>query len=346
MKILYAVQGTGNGHITRAMEIIPHLKKKGELDILVSGIQSDIELPFKVKYRFNGMSFIFGKKGGIDIWKTFVKLNSLKLLKEITKLDIKQYDIIISDFEPVSCWAALKAGRVCIGLSNQVATLHPLAPIPKSNDIIGRIVLQNYAPTTYNYGFHFKSLDSNVFTPIIRKEVRKLTPTNKGHYTVYLPSYDDDQIIKRLKNIENVTWQVFSKHTKKEKEFKNISIMPINGKKFLKSMASAEGVFCNAGFGTASEVLFLKKKLLVVPMKKQLEQYCNAEMLSSMGVPVIKKFNSDSIPFLQEWILDETIVNVDYPDNTEKIIDMIVEIHAGKQKLDTNYESEHYSLFQ
>lgn len=346
MKILYAVQGTGNGHITRAMEIVPYLEKKGELDVLVSGIQSDIELPFKVKYRFNGLSFIFGKKGGVDIWKTFVKLNSLKLIKEIKKLDVKQYDLIISDFEPVSCWAALRAGRVCIGLSNQVATLHPLAPKPKGSDPIGRLVLQNYAPTTYNYGFHFKSLDANVFTPIIRKEVRQLKPTNEGHYTVYLPSYNDEEIIKRLKKIRGVNWHVFSKHNKKAKQYNNISIMPINGKKFLKSMASSEGVFCNAGFGTASEALFLKKKLVVVPMKKQLEQYCNAEMLRSMGVPVIKKFNSDSIPLLREWILGDTIIAVDYPDYTGKIIDMIVDIHAGKQKLDTRYESEHYSLFQ
>jgi predicted glycosyltransferase len=58
MKILYAVQGTGNGHITRAIEIIPYLKQRSEVDILVSGIQSDIELPFKVTYRFNGLSFI------------------------------------------------------------------------------------------------------------------------------------------------------------------------------------------------------------------------------------------------------------------------------------------------
>ena len=78
MKILYAVQGTGNGHITRAIEIIPFLQKKGEVDILVSGIQSDIELPFKVKYKFNGLSFIFGKQGGVDIWKTYWKLNSRK----------------------------------------------------------------------------------------------------------------------------------------------------------------------------------------------------------------------------------------------------------------------------
>jgi len=346
MKILYAVQGTGNGHITRAMEIIPYLEKKGELDILVSGIQSDIELPFEVKYKFNGLSFIFGKKGGVDYWKTFVKLNSVKLLKEIKKLNVKEYDLIISDFEPVSCWAAIKAGKACVGLSNQVATLHPLAPKPKKSDAIGRLVLQNYAPTTYNYGFHFKSLDANVFTPIIRKEVRELTPTDEGHYTVYLPSYNDEQIIKRLKKIENVTWQVFSKHNKEEKKFKNITIMPIHGEKFLKSIASAKGVFCNAGFGTASEALFLKKKLLVVPMKKQLEQFYNAEMLKSMGVPVIRKFNRDSIPLIEAWILDDTIVNVDYPDNTEKIIDKIVEIHTGKQKIDAHYESNHYSLFQ
>ncbi len=346
MKILYAVQGTGNGHITRAMEIIPYLEKKGELDILVSGIQSDIELPFKVKYKFNGMSFIFGKKGGVDFWKTFVKLNSLKLLNEIKQLDVKNYDLIISDFEPVSCWAAIKAKRICIGLSNQVATLHPLAPQPKSNDIIGRLVLQNYAPTTYNYGFHFKSLDANVFTPIIRKQVRELIPTNEGHYTVYLPSYNDEQIVKRLKKIEGVQWEVFSKHNKEEKVFKNITIHPINSEKFLKSIASAKGVFCNAGFGTASEALFLKKKLLVVPMKKQLEQFFNAEMLLSMGVPVIRKFNSDSIPLIRAWILNDTTVKVDYPDNTEKIIDLIIENHAGRQKMDTNLESDHYSLFQ
>ncbi len=39
MRILYAIQGTGNGHLTRAKEIIPMLQQKGELDILVSGMR-------------------------------------------------------------------------------------------------------------------------------------------------------------------------------------------------------------------------------------------------------------------------------------------------------------------
>ena len=346
MKILYAVQGTGNGHITRAMEIIPYLQQKGEVDILVSGIQSDIELPFKVKYKFKGMSFIFGKKGGVDFWQTFKKLNSLKLLKEIKNLDLKPYDLIISDFEPISCWAAIKAKKETIGLSNQVATLHPLAPKPKKQDLIGKLVLQNYAPTTYNYGFHFKQLDGTVFTPIIRKQVRELIPTNEGHYTVYLPSYDDDQIIKHLRLLYTENWQVFSKHYKKGKRIKNITTYPIDSEKFLKSMASCKGILCNAGFGTVSEALFLKKKLMVIPMKKQFEQACNAALLKDMGVPVIKKLNLDNIPKIKKWLADDAIVEVEYPDNAEEIVDLIVDNHTGGKKIKANHEPNKYPIFQ
>ena len=60
MRILYGIQGTGNGHITRAIEIIPQLHQQGIVDVLVSGYQSEIPLPFPVKYKMNGMSFIFG----------------------------------------------------------------------------------------------------------------------------------------------------------------------------------------------------------------------------------------------------------------------------------------------
>ena len=88
MKILYAIQGTGNGHLSRARDIIPILQKKGELDILVSGIQADVDLPYPVKYRFKGLSFIFGKKGDVDLLKTYQKSNLKQLYKEITSLPV------------------------------------------------------------------------------------------------------------------------------------------------------------------------------------------------------------------------------------------------------------------
>ncbi|HEX5002416.1 MAG TPA: glycosyltransferase family protein [Bacteroidia bacterium] len=329
LKILYAIQGTGNGHITRAMEIVPLLKKKGTVDVLISGIQSDLELPFKVQYKLNGLSFIFGTKGGVDIWHTYARMNTLRLLKEIKSLDPTKYDLVISDFEPVSAWACQLAGVPCIGLSNQAATLHPKTPKPKNIDLIGKLVLEHYAPVTFNYGFHFKRLDKSIFTPIIRKEVRSLTPSDKGHYTVYLPSYSDERIIKVLDKMENITWEVFSKRCTKKFEHNKITIQPIKQESFLKSIAASSGVLCNAGFGVASEALFLGKKLLVIPMKTQYEQMCNAAMLKSMGVTVIKKLRKKNIGKIENWIAKGAVAPVDYKDETEQILDMIIKNHAG-----------------
>jgi hypothetical protein len=42
MKVLYAIQGTGNGHISRANEIIPILERRVNLDVLVSGKNSTL----------------------------------------------------------------------------------------------------------------------------------------------------------------------------------------------------------------------------------------------------------------------------------------------------------------
>ncbi len=345
MKILYAVNGTGNGHITRAMEIIPLLKKKGEVDVLISGMASEIKLPFDVKYKLKGIGFVFGKKGGVDYWKSFVKMNSRNMLREIKQVPVNEYDLIISDFEPVSCWAAIKAKMPSVGLSNQVATLHPLAPKPKRIDVVGKMVLKHFVPTTFNYGYHFKSLDKNIFTPIIRKQVRKQKVSDKGHYTVYLPSHDDERIIKHLKKFKDIKWQVFSKHSKKEYSVKNIHIQPIHNDLFLESMASSSGVICTSSFGTPSEALFLKKKLLVVPMKLQYEQYCNAAMLKSMGVPVMKKFKRKYIFKIKDFLESNEIVEVNYPDITEKILDTIIENHAGK-KVAPKFEHSKYSFFQ
>ncbi len=59
MRILYAIQGTGNGHISRALDVIPLLKEKAKVDLLTSGIQADLSLPYPVKYRFNGFGLYF-----------------------------------------------------------------------------------------------------------------------------------------------------------------------------------------------------------------------------------------------------------------------------------------------
>jgi uncharacterized protein (TIGR00661 family) len=331
MKILYAIQGTGNGHLSRAGDIIPVLQNKSELDILVSGTQADVDLQYSITYKFDGFSFIFGKKGGVDLFETYKKSNIKKLFKDINSLRVEKYDLVINDFEPVSAWACYLKGKECIGLSHQAAVLNKNAPQPKHTDLLGKSLLKNYAPATVQYGFHFSNYDKNIFTPVIRKQIRHLQPTNNGYYTVYLPAYDDERIIKILSLFSDVKWQVFSKHNKKPSIINNVSICAVNNESFINSMANATGVLCGAGFETPAEALYLQKKLMVIPMKNQYEQHCNAAALETMGISVIKSLKEKYIEKIRSWIDSSLSISVNYPDITENIIDTILKKHVAEK---------------
>jgi uncharacterized protein (TIGR00661 family) len=97
-------------------------------------------------------------------------------------------------------------------------------------------------------------------------------------------------------------------------------------------MAQAEGVLCGAGFETPAEALFMKKKLLVIPMKNQYEQQLNAAALKQMGVPVIKNLNEKFDMVIRTWINSTRIVEVNYPDMTSAIIDQIIQKHGSSSQ--------------
>jgi len=331
MKILYAVQGTGNGHLSRARDIIPVLKQYGQVDILVSGTQADVSLDEEIKYQFAGISFIFGKKGGVDILKTVSRLKIFRFIKNLIQLPVHQYDLIINDFEPVTAWACFFKNKFSVGLSHQAAVIHPNAPKPQKKDWLGIFILNFYAPTSVKYGFHFQSFGDNIFTPVIRKDVRRFNPSNQGHFTVYLPAIGDNKIIKILKQIK-VEWHVFSKHSKKAYKVDNVNIQPVNNAAFTKSLSSCEGILCGAGFEGPAEALYLGKKVLAVPMVGQYEQQCNAAGLKELGIPVINKLNKKAISVIQEFVQNPQKVDVNYTDQTANIIDHIILSHALKDQ--------------
>jgi len=323
MKILYAIQGTGNGHATRALEIIPHLQTRAEVDVLISGYQCELKFPFEVKYKYHGLSFIFGKKGGIDFIETIKNAKFHKLYKDIKSVPVKDYNLIINDFEPVTAWACKLKNVPIISLSHQNGVLDDNAP-KYGFFKLERFILKNYSPAKNKFGFHFKSYSSTTFLPIIRKEIRYKTTIKKEHYTVYLPAYNNKKIVSILSYFKDIKWHVFSKNSDKYEIKGNITIQPINGKEFMKSITSATGVLCGAGFETPAETLFLQKKLMVIPMKNQYEQQCNALALKEMGIPVLKKLSKKQIPKIREWIKKGKTIKVTYPDVTQEILDTII----------------------
>ncbi|MEP2772016.1 MAG: glycosyltransferase family protein [Fulvivirga sp.] len=302
MNILYAIQGTGNGHMSRAVEIGPVLEKYGKVDYMVSGAQVEIGLNKEVKYKSQGFGFYFGKKGGVDITKTFKKNSSKRVYREIKDFPIEQYDLVVNDFEPITAWSARLKKRRCVALSHQSALLSKNCPEPKFKDPIGKAIIYKYAPADKHYGFHFSAFDDNIYTPIVKQSLRNANVKNFGHYTVYLPAYADETLIGILHNIRDVKWEVFSKHTSVAYDRQNVSVRPVGSRSFDESLISCEGVLCGAGFETPSEALYLGKKLMVIPMKNQYEQTCNAIALEQMGVSVLTKLNTCAVMDIKRWV--------------------------------------------
>ena len=110
-------------------------------------------------------------------------------------------------------------------------------------------------------------------------------------------------------------------------------MFPLQSETFLKSLATSKGVICNAGFGTTSESLFLGKKLLVVPMKTQYEQKCNAAMLKTMGVTVVKSIKENNHEKISKWLESAKPLKINYPDQTDSIIERICTNHATNENL-------------
>ena len=329
MKILFAIQGTGNGHISRAREIVPLLQKYGELDLLVSGSQADVSLTQPLKYHFHGFSYIFGKNGGIDYWKTFKAMNLRQLWKDMHSIPLQDYDLIINDFEPITAWACKLKKIKSVSLSHQASFQSLKSPRPLKKERYAELILKYYAPTTHHIGFHFKAYADFIYTPVIRSEIRALNPNKNGYYTVYLPAVDDKLLLKYFHELPTIKWEVFSKHQKTPYQFANVLVKPIDNQLFNKSLENCEGLLTGGGFEGPSEALFLRKKVLMIPMKNQFEQECNAEAARLLGVPVIKKIDKNFSSFLKNWVESNQNIEVEFPDQTALIIDTLFKKYAG-----------------
>lgn len=321
MKILYAVQKTGNGHLARAQELIPILEQYGEVDVLASGTQSQLKLNRPIKYSFTGISLYYNKKGSISILNTLLHLNIFRIISEIKSVPLREYDLVINDFEPISAWKSLFCKTNIVSVSHQSALLHKDVPKPKVYNWVGELILRYYAPIRKKYGFHFQNYANNVFTPIIRQEVRNLKLENRDQYLVYLPSYSNKILYKVLQNLDS-KWIVFSKQSVMKEKIGNCTFYPIQQDLFLKILAKSKGVLCSAGFELPAETIYLNKKLMVVPIKNQYEQYYNAAALEQMGVFVSQSISTEK---LKQWVKSEKVVSKQYTNNATFVIQKIMQ---------------------
>jgi uncharacterized protein (TIGR00661 family) len=302
MKVLYAIQATGNGHISRACEMVPELKKHAQLDVFLSGSNSALSLPFEVKYRSKGFSFAYGKHGGLHYWKTLGNVRPVGWPSEALQLPWKAYDLIMNDFESISAWGARWKNVPVVSVSHQSALWSSAAPRPEKKDRIAEGILQWYAPASRHVGLHFKAYDTHIQTPIIRCGIREAHPHKKNHITVYLPAVSAQALWQVLRVFPGMRFEIFHPEVQHAFVRDTLHFHPTSQQAFQQSMISSSGVITGAGFETPAEALFLGKKLLVMPIRGQYEQACNAAALREMGIPVIHRWDINTVRDIRAFL--------------------------------------------
>lgn len=331
MKILYGIQGTGHGHISRAREIIPCLSKHASVDVLISGYNCKMNLENTDVLHKRGISLTYDDSGSVSYLKTALNIKPVTFLRDINSVNPEMYDLVISDYEPVTAWASINSKTPSVGLSHQASFLSDKCPRPKTKSLFSESVLKYFAPVNRAIGFHFKRYDSFILPPVIRREIRDLSPTQKNHVTVYLPSFDHETLAAIFLQCKNTEWHLFSPLCEEEYQKENVWVQPVGNKPFLESIESSKGVLAGAGFETCAEAMYLGKKLLAIPIKNQYEQYCNAAALSEMGVVTVNQIGPSFSNTIQNWIDDSPIVQLEEAAKIDELAELLFRFTSIRQ---------------
>lgn len=286
MKVLYGVQATGNGHITRARVMAPALQKAGvDVDYLFSGREPeklfDME-PFGNYQTRRGLTFYMGKGAKVQRFKTLMNSNLLQLYKDIRQLDLSEYDLIISDFEPITAWAAKIKKKPSLGIAHQYAFLYSLPDGYRSKLL--KPGIQTFAPVKQALGVHWHHFEHPILPPLIQPP--RYERTDAGHVLVYLPHEDINELYYWFSAFPHIEFRVYCASEEQVRKG-NVIFNPLSRDNFEQDLASCRGVISNCGFGLSSEALQYGKKLLAKPMVGHTEQASNAYILKSRKLATI-----------------------------------------------------------
>jgi uncharacterized protein (TIGR00661 family) len=320
MKIFYGVQGTGNGHITRARVMAKALYAAGmEVTFQFSGRPADSYFDMEI---FNGHQVRSGltfniHKGQVKLLKTAYQAKLFEFVKDVNNLDLSGYDLVISDFEPVTSWAAKKQKKPVLGIGHQYAFKHK---VPRqSHDPVAEQVLRHFAPADTSIGLHWHHFGQPIFPPII--ETAKLAKQVTAHkIVVYLPFEDQHDVINLLAPFTDFTFHLYSPVPVPSK-FDHIICYPLSRDGFQQSLTDCEGVISNSGFELASEALQLGKKILAKPIHGQMEQLANGAALAQLGYGHVMDDLDAGI--IEHWLHNDDAVLITYPDTAKVVVQWI-----------------------
>ena len=322
MHILYGIATTGNGHISRSRIIINALKKRGHsVNVILSGRKKkdlfDIEElhPYQIKKGFTFSS----SEGRISYLKTVLNSSPIEFFKDVKSIS-NIYDLVITDFDPISAYAAKKNKIPCMGIGHQYSFYKDI-PMTNKMKFSSMFFPKIYAPVNFSIPFHFHHFNQSILPPFIDPLLhdRRDKEKKNNQILVYLPWENLNDTIATLKTISK-KFIIFT-NVEHIQKIENITLKPFSNKHFKYDLMKCRSLITNAGFQLTSEALFLGKPILCKPVKGQPEQEHNAKILHDLGYATVsQEINATTI---KDWLNKSKNIKIDFSNPIGVIVDII-----------------------
>jgi uncharacterized protein (TIGR00661 family) len=292
--ILYGVNGEGSGHSTRAKEVITHLQERGHAVHVVSfdrglrNLSATCEVTeifgFHISYVNNQVRYR----------RTLAKslLGAPRAARSMAQLlqHMKdwQIELVITDFEPLSCHAGRRRRLPVISIDNQHCLTNAEVSWPRKfrrDAAAAKLVTRLMTPrataylVTSFFAARVRRGNTFLFPPILRKEVLAAQPYAGDHMLVYVTS-PAAGLVRLLKQVR---CRFIAYGFEGAGQEGNILFKKPSLDGFLDDLAGCQAIIANAGFSLVSEALHLGKPYLAVPVEHQFEQIFNAYYLDKTG---------------------------------------------------------------
>lgn len=294
--ILYGVNGEGAGHSTRAKEVLTHLVSRGHrihvasFDRGLQNLKADFDVTEIYGFRFAYVNNRVRYKRTIA--KNLITVpQATKSLHRLNALvDEARIDLVITDFEPLTCHVGHKRRLPVISIDNQHCLTNAAVSYPKQyrrDAAAAKIVTKLMTPRANAYlviSFFtapIRKRNTFLFPPLLRQEILDAKPTQGDHILVYVTS-PAPELTKLLGTVRG-SFIAYGFGREGRNEAGNILFKKPSLDGFFADLTSASAIIANSGFSLVSEALHLGKPYLAVPVSHQFEQIFNAYWLEKSG---------------------------------------------------------------
>ena len=292
--ILYGVNGEGAGHSTRAKEVLTHLAARGHQVHVASfdrGLQN-LKTHFDVTEIY-GFRFAY-VNNRVRYKRTFAKnlITVPQAARSLMRLnglvDEWKIDLVVTDFEPLTCHVGRKRRLPVISIDNQHCLTNAAVSYPKKyrrDAAAAKLVTRLMTPRANAYlvisffDAPIRKRNTFLFPPLLRQEILSAQPTDGEHVLVYVTS--PAPALAQL--LRSVRCPFIGYGFGREGQDGNVCYKRPSLDGFFHDLIRARAVIANSGFSLVTEALHLGKPYLAVPVSHQFEQIFNAYWLEKSG---------------------------------------------------------------